>query len=490
MPTTVAQGASATVSLPAGSNIAVTGTGFAVMGPGRLQGTQYGLLGSTKVGPFDAAQTVYLTATTTALSYDIAPGFAAALPVITQRSATTGAPSGLIDPATGQPLGGGGAGGGLILQPSDLTYPMTRWRRRFARCASGGILTRITVFGDSNIGGTGAGSYFNEAGVAQNTGTFGLLGGYQYSIAQVMRDRLVARYGCPAGESFVGDQGQSTPGAPVNYSLIDGRIVYGTGWANATVKASAGGSWHSAVGATGGRLAFTPVGAWDTANVFTVRYSGGCTDARVYADGVQKTTLNLAGANALLKTQIAADARKVQALQFEGFATGEYLVVAAECYEAARPGLMVRQIGNSGTTSSAIVAAAAPWETGGFHSANPGALSIMYSTINDMVLLTPAQYRTNVQTWASRCTANGEDMLWIGCFPADDPQTTDGRLDALKAAAAEVLDPLGVNMIDLRDYMGSTWAIANSAGYMFDARHPNRTGHAFIGQIIADAIAG
>ena len=32
MPPTVAQGASATVSLPAGSNISVTGTGFAVMG--------------------------------------------------------------------------------------------------------------------------------------------------------------------------------------------------------------------------------------------------------------------------------------------------------------------------------------------------------------------------------------------------------------------------------------------------------------------------
>lgn len=115
MATTVAQGASATVSLPAGSNIAVTGTGFAVMGPGRLQGTQYGLLGTTKVGPFDAAQTVYLTATTTALSYDIAPGYGAALPVITQRSASTGAPSGLIDPATGQPLGGGGGGGNSLL---------------------------------------------------------------------------------------------------------------------------------------------------------------------------------------------------------------------------------------------------------------------------------------------------------------------------------------------------------------------------------------
>ena len=108
MATTVAQGASATVSLPAGSNIAVTGTGFAVMGPGRLQGTQYGLQGSTKVGPFDAAQTVYLTATTTALSYNVAPGYASAGPVVTPRN-SAGEPSGpAIDPATGQPLGGGG----------------------------------------------------------------------------------------------------------------------------------------------------------------------------------------------------------------------------------------------------------------------------------------------------------------------------------------------------------------------------------------------
>lgn len=106
MATIVSQGASATVSLPAGSNIAVTGTGFAVMGPGRLKGTQYGLQGSTRVGPFDTAQTVYLTSTTTALSYTIAPGYVGAGPVQTARNAD-GTPSGLIDPATGQAVGGG-----------------------------------------------------------------------------------------------------------------------------------------------------------------------------------------------------------------------------------------------------------------------------------------------------------------------------------------------------------------------------------------------
>lgn len=65
---TIAAGASATVSLVAGTRVLVSsGTVIATVGPGPYKGQQYQLNGSGAVGPFTAAQDVYLTAVTAAL---------------------------------------------------------------------------------------------------------------------------------------------------------------------------------------------------------------------------------------------------------------------------------------------------------------------------------------------------------------------------------------------------------------------------------------
>lgn len=70
MSTTIAAGASQTVTLAQGYKIDITGTGVAVLGPGPQAGLQIGINNSGSVGPFPRAQTVYLTAAT-ALAYDV-----------------------------------------------------------------------------------------------------------------------------------------------------------------------------------------------------------------------------------------------------------------------------------------------------------------------------------------------------------------------------------------------------------------------------------
>lgn len=71
MSTTINAGASATVALPQGQWITITGIGVAVLGPGPQAGTQITLDGDARVGPFQRDQSVYLTATLTALAYDV-----------------------------------------------------------------------------------------------------------------------------------------------------------------------------------------------------------------------------------------------------------------------------------------------------------------------------------------------------------------------------------------------------------------------------------
>lgn len=61
--TTIAAGASATVTLPQGQKLKTSGTGIAVLGPGEKQGLQFSLQGSNVLGPYDSNQVIYLTAT-------------------------------------------------------------------------------------------------------------------------------------------------------------------------------------------------------------------------------------------------------------------------------------------------------------------------------------------------------------------------------------------------------------------------------------------
>lgn len=94
--------ASATVSLPAGSWIVSTGTGVAVLGPGEYRNQQFPLQGTRKVGPFPFAVDVYISSTDTAITYTVERQSVA--PLITRNASEQ--PTGLIDPLTGQAVGG------------------------------------------------------------------------------------------------------------------------------------------------------------------------------------------------------------------------------------------------------------------------------------------------------------------------------------------------------------------------------------------------
>jgi len=62
--TTIAAGASATVTLAQGSTLKTTGTGVAVFGPGSHANQQVGLQGANTLGPYGRDRVIYITATT------------------------------------------------------------------------------------------------------------------------------------------------------------------------------------------------------------------------------------------------------------------------------------------------------------------------------------------------------------------------------------------------------------------------------------------
>lgn len=174
--------------------------------------------GAYVYGPQTADSTLTIS-TTGVLDYDIVAGdpTPAGGAALVTRNASTGSPSGLIDPATGQPLGGGG-GAGLVLSP-DAFIPNDTGA--YARAQNAALLADafarnglvwlpaldichdpIVITGRPTIRGQGAGDPYGPEDIGASTIDLGVFGAAGQTILRTIHDSGAALTVQTPGVSF------------------------------------------------------------------------------------------------------------------------------------------------------------------------------------------------------------------------------------------------------------------------------------------------
>jgi len=434
---TINNGASFTVTLPAGQQISTTGTGVATLGPGPSANLQIGLQGSNVIGPYGNDQAVYLTGTS-ALSY------AVGYPITSPSAADLQ----LNIPEVNWVRSSVSGGDALKLR---------RWRAALGKAVAGTARARVLFGGDSQTRGVGASgaSYAGNQALA-----------YPTQLAALAGKRLAA---VNMGSSF-GDTNVTI----ANHVLYDPRWSAGAGWTTQLLGGGLGGAPISHNAANTNALNFAPAAQFDSIKVwyltnpgfqaFTVAVDGGAalgTITPTAANSFTSTTLTTTlGTHTINIAKTAANAAAVH-------------IVGIETWNSAAKGVEFLNCGLNGSKT-------ADWITSLYYQAGQQTLSLAPDLVvfmigaNDWGLGTdPTVYAANLQTYIT-ATLAVSDMIIVGPPPTQvgwsgfsELTRQAAMIDAARSAAAANNIPF----VDVNARAG-TWAQANASGLYFDGAHP------------------
>jgi lysophospholipase L1-like esterase len=357
-------------------------------------------------------------------------------------------------------------------------YPLTKWRLAKRKALGKVRPANLLFIGDSITAGQGSGSgTLNGVGAMSN--------GYATQVTKMVNNRhMTATKG-----TFIGDQFFNLV---VPYGQYDTRITLGS-WTE-TYIASMGGNCFTAASAAGGPLTFTPTMPngdpmkFDSFVVYYLSGAGGGT-FNVQVDALTPLVLSNVGGSAALvsATQTIAGTLASHTLNFNWLTASAYIIGAA-CWNSADPGIVVYQDGICGS----IIAEVA--KTTGFqHSMTipqvAPDLTIINMTGNDTIAGTSiSAYQASLQAVVNTCLATGDVVLVVEQV-LNQANYINGYGDQIAAANYAVAAASNINVIDVRNYFGSTWVAANAAGYMYDNNHPSPLGHATMADMVYQVVA-
>lgn len=349
-----------------------------------------------------------------------------------------------------------------------------KWQAAVGAARSASRPAKILFIGDSNVAGQGAGTGVNNTTNARIK-----------SFPVIAAAKLNSKVSKATVDSFFGDQNITPAGGPL--PAYDPRISFGTGWAADVTPATLGGRWITVAGVSAGDLVFSPAGAFDRFTVFYPTAPGASSSLTVKVDGAGVGTINQAAANSYASTTFSTTLG-AHAIGFNNATAGQAFVAGVMCWSSADPGIVMLQAGWCGCVAGDLLNMSLPWEPMGAMSVVQPDLTVVYCTINDCNANTSlATYSANMEMIVQQA-ANTGDVLIVGGFPSNGPNTYNGTLDAYMAALHSIAANHSAGIIDLRDEFGINWTIANQRGYTADSNHPSIGGHAMIGGIIADAV--
>lgn len=434
-------------------------------------------------GPQTASSDVSIS-TTGVLTYDIVAGdpTPASVPAAVSRSASTGQPSGLIDPATGQAVGSGG-GVGFVGKAgaASVVYDMPIWRKALANARSGIAPALLLFAGDSKTSGHGAGSGGTTATNAR-----------AYNEAAQVTRILNRRRIKTTMDSWLGDQnigGLAGYTGAAGYTLYDPTITTsGTAWAPDVSASTIGGRfWIGTSGGTG-TLTMTPANPFDTFVSAYARTGGSATSLPVTINGVAQTAIDTRGPNDLGLTTFAGVTSGPVVL---GAPTGgNAFGVGGYAYLSSDPGVVVLQGGSLGAAISGFAFAGTAYNTAPAMTKLAPALTVLKCTTNDINGSTPgATYAASLQTVITNVKAYG-DLIVVIDTPGSNANYTNGLYDAYIAQIYALCAAAQVNVVDLRAVTAQTYAASNAAGYNYDGTsHMTRLGYAACAELLAEVIA-
>jgi len=417
-----------------------------------------------------------------------APGYGPDLLVPLQARVTAAGVETVEDPNTPGGIlstSGGVAGSAKAAAAKAIKYDMPIWRKAVANARAGVAPALVTYNGDSKTAGQGAGS-----------GASGVTGARAKSAPAQTAVILNQRFHKTSMDSWAGDQnisvvagysGQPTAGA--GYNLYDPTIVAagGTAWNPDSAPSTFGGRfWIGTNGGTG-TLSMTPAAAAaDTVVLGFARTASSSTAVPVTINGVAKTAINTqSGANdAALTTYTGVTSG---AIALGGPTGGQAFFIGGYAYQAANPGIVMMQGGQCGQKISALAYTVQGYASLRGMLAFGPKMCILKATTNDVIGATSVvTYTAFLVTWVTYVQAAGSDALLVIDTPGIDTHFTDGTYAALIAAIYSVASTYSVNVLDLRDVLGSDYATLNAGGYAYDTiAHSTALGYGVEAEAVA-----
>lgn len=355
---------------------------------------------------------------------------------------------------------------GLIYDALNFeTTALINWRLAVAKVRRGTANAKLALIGDSTTRGLG--------GNGGNNGD--VLNSYPTQLATILNKKIGLTTG--VGNLIGGSAGGATP-----ITGLDSRVTFGGGWTS-SAGTTAGGTLLTSTAS--GTLAFTPVAAFDTADIYYPRNSGwGTWNANI--GGGSSTLITNSNANAFLKATLTGSLA-VQAVNCV-WASGSAFLAGIDTYDSATKQISVWNMGWSGATAGNWNNST--WLYGPLSSIatyDPD-LSIINLGINDWTAGTSlATFAANLQALITACKAVG-DAIIVTPTPT---QVSGGVTLAVQGTYVEVIKGLArtnnVPVVDLWTRFGS-WEAMDALGAEFGANHPNGLGYADMAQAIANVL--
>lgn len=353
-----------------------------------------------------------------------------------------------------------------------IGYPVNKWRSAKIQAQSNRRYAKLAFYGDSNTGGFGAGIT-----VGLNYNEDAHKSAYPSQAAALVNSRIMK---CTR-DSVFGTARAATAG--VTYTQYDPRVTIGAGWTAADGSTIFSGGFFQATTTTAGTVDFQPAGPF---NSFTVYYpqvsSGGTTNLVVQIDGSAAGYAAISNSNATARPFSTTYTIPGQLANHKISFTSPNASVNAwvngiTCWDSYNPGIVVHQFGNAGATA-ALLATPGTYLTLETLKYIAPDLTIVNCTINDQGAQTAsAPYIADMTTIIDAALISGDVIVLVNT-PNTNAGFSNGYMNTITPLLKAVCDARSVNMIDLRDYYGSTWAIANAAGFMDPTTgvHPNAVG--------------
>lgn len=348
-----------------------------------------------------------------------------------------------------------------LIVPASLNSDallLPKFRKAIAGVRTGAAFAKVACIGSSYTAGEGAG-----------TGGNGIPGCRTKSFPAFLATLLNSYDILARNDSFFGSGGTGwLVQAP------DTRLVSAAGWVEDV--AALGGPCITNFATNTLTLAFTPIGSFDTFDIYYIQAASKGTFTVNVDGGATLATINSVGATSLQKATVSC-ALGIHTINIQRNGTGSNVsIIGVDAYNSATKDVHVWNFGWSGTSTSSWLANTNVWDPINALAFAAPHLSIMdLSSVEESASTPTATWVANTTTLVTALQAYSDVILTV-TRPLGDG-TTQATMDAYTVAIYAFAQANSLPLFDL-SYLWTSYSNANSLGYMFDTLHSTAAGYA------------
>lgn len=328
-----------------------------------------------------------------------------------------------------------------------------------AKLAAGGV-SRVLIYGDSNVAGAGAGT----------SGSYLYAGAY----ARHFPSRVNPTLNHVSYQSYMGCQNVN---GTVDFRSYDPRFSYTGGvsvWAVGSC-ASLGGDCLTCTGSQSGVITFNVGKPFDQIEIIYVTASGNST-VTVAAGGNTVTTIIGNQATALRTTGIVNVGSIQTSMTLTFSAANGTPIIGIITRLSTFSGIELLSAGWAGAPIASLISSANPWNAlNAFAVLKPDLVIVNGATLNDASAGTTASaWATSANTLIDAIRATGSDIAWATGLNAEG-DASDANSVALNKQLRNTCSERNVPLLEVQESWRPKAIYAPS--WYYDNRHPNYDGY-------------